>query len=135
MGPNSVVNVVLASSNKFSCILAPQGAPSLVQVDLLTLNRRQETMDENHFDCSEVTREIVAPIDSKTPTPTNPILKEIETTSLYTYNPSKDQITCRQRSAIFLLPSQSSPMAMQMWQASRGRPVDVRFYDVVYTRR
>jgi hypothetical protein len=25
-------------------------------------------------------------------------------------------------------------MAMDMWQMSRGRAIDVRFYDVVYTR-
>ena len=139
MGEKSVVDIPLATPNKLSAVLAPQGAPSLIRADLITLNRRQETVDDdpNQFDCSEVVREIIAPLSSSSSSlaPPQTILKEIETTSLYTYNPKTDQVTCRQRSATFLLPSQNSPMAMSMYQASRGRAVDVRFYDVAYTRR
>ncbi|KAL7561897.1 hypothetical protein ACA910_011050 [Epithemia clementina (nom. ined.)] len=142
LGENSVVDIPMASPNRLTCILAPKGAPSLLQVDLITLNRRQETLSPNRFDCSEVVREIVSPLDNSNKprnnpaiTATSPILKEIETTSMYTYNEAKDEITCTQRSAVFLLPSQQNPLAMKMWEASRGRPVDVRFYDVSYARR
>lgn len=136
MGENSVFDISLASPNKFSCVLAPSGSPSLLKVDLITLLRRQETIDTNHFDCSEVVREIVAPVGQSGPSAnTASILKEVETTSLYTYDPVKDVIRCRQRSAAFLLPSQQNPGAMKMFEYSRGRPIDVRFYDVVYTRR
>ena len=132
MGENSVVNVAMATPNKFSCLLAPMGSPSMLKVDLIVLNRRQETVSSTKFDCSEVVREIACPIDQPKQVPA--ILKEIETTSLYTYFPDTDQIYCRQRSAAFLLPSNENPMAMKMWQASGGRAIDVRYYDVKYTR-
>jgi hypothetical protein len=135
MGPNSVVDIPLATPNKFSAILAPVGSPSLLKVDLITLLRRQENVDATHFDCSEVVREIVAPVGQSGPVVnTATILKEVETTSLYTYDPQQDKIHCRQRSAVFLLPSQQNPMAMKMFEYSRGRPIDVRFYDVMYSR-
>lgn len=132
MGENSVVDVSEASPNKFSCLIAPQGAPSMISVDLLVLNRRQENVGGNNFDCSEVVREIATPIDR--PKQQSPILKEIETTSLYTYLPDKDEVHCKQRSAAFLLPSNQNEVAMKMWQMSHGRATDIRFYDVFYTR-
>ena len=138
MGENSVVDVSVATPNKFSCLLAPKGAPSLLSVDLIVLNRRQEKdEDPNTFYCSEVVREIAKPVDEsqqqrqqKRPS----VLKEIETTSVYTYDPKRDEVRGTQRSAAFLLPSDQNEMAMRMWQLSRGRAIDVRFYDVVYTR-
>jgi hypothetical protein len=140
MGTNSVVDVSLATPNKFSCLLSPQGAPTLLTVDLLVLNRRQERVDEKHFDCAEVVREIVSTVEtagSKTSargaSRTATVLKEIETISLYTFE-SEDRISCRQRSATFLLPSQQDPVALKMWEASKGRPTDVRFYNVNYCR-
>jgi hypothetical protein len=132
MGENSVVDVALATPNKFSCLLAPKGSPSMLTVDLIVLNRREEHISTNKFDCSEVVREIASPVDK--PRQQQAILKEIETTSLYTYDPDKDEVQCQQRSAAFLMPSNDNVMAMQMWQASRGRAIDVRFYDVTYTR-
>jgi hypothetical protein len=133
MGENSVVNVALSTPNKFSCLLAPKGSPSMLTVDLIVLNRREEQVSTNKFDCSEVVREIASPVDKPRQQPA--ILKEIETTSLYTYNPDKDEVHCLQRSAAFLMPSNENVMAMQLWQATRGRAIDVRFYDVTYTRR
>jgi len=138
MGENSVVDVSSATPNKFSCLLAPKGAPSLLYVDLIVLNRRQEKdVDPYKFYCSEVVREIAKPVDAaqqqrqqKRPS----LLKEIETTSVYTYDPKTDEVHCTQRTAAFLLPSDQNEMAMKMWQLSRGRAIDVRFYDVVYTR-
>jgi hypothetical protein len=144
MGPNSVVDVPLATPNKFSCVLAPKGSPSLLRVDLITLNRRQEIISDTQFHCSEVVREIVAPVGpqaSGSAVSTNPILKEVETTSLYTYYDPKSVkkgdplVRCRQRSATFILPSQESEIQMYLFSAARGRPVDVRFYDVSYTKR
>ena len=136
MGENSVVDVSDASPNKFSCLLAPKGASSLLKVDLIVLNRRQEKdPDPNKFYCSEVVREIATPADESQRQQRRPsVLKEIETTSIYTYDPKKDEVRCTQRSAAFLLPSTQSEMGMRMWQMSRGRAIDVRFYDVIYTR-
>lgn len=132
LGENSVVDVSAATPNKFSCLLSPAGSPSMLTVDLIVLNRRQEPVSTYQFDCSEVVREIASPVDRPKQTPA--ILKEIETTSLYSYFPDTDQVRCRQRSAAFLLPSNENPVAMKMWQASGGRAIDVRFYDVTYTR-
>ncbi|CAB9516923.1 expressed unknown protein [Seminavis robusta] len=148
MGEFSVMDIPVATPNKLTCVLLPKGSPRMLQVDLIALNRRQETISDLQFDCSEVTREIVAPVNNNNAPPqqqpqsnnnnnnnNNPILKEIETTSLYTYNPSKNEITCQQRSATFLLPSQTSPIAYKMWEAARGRPIDTRFYQVRYTKK
>ena len=140
MGANSVLEIPVVSPNKLTALLSPLGSPSILRVDLVTLNRRQETLSDTEFHCSEVVREIVTPMSTSgqpqiTSNNDNRLLKEIETVSLYKYNPNTDTITCRQRSASFILPSQSSMMALKMWEAARGRPVDVRFYDVTYTRR
>eukprot|EP00536_Pseudo-nitzschia_multiseries_P006244 jgi/Psemu1/318858/estExt_fgenesh1_pm.C_1300016 len=138
MGENSMVDVSVATPNKFSCLLAPKGAPTLLSVDLIVLNRRQEIdEDPNKFYCSEVVREIARSVDESPQQRQQrqaAVLKEIETTSIYTYDPKRDEVRCTQRSAAFLLPSSQSEMAMRMWQLSRGRAIDVRFYDVVYTR-
>jgi hypothetical protein len=140
MGTNAVVDMSFVSPNKVSCLLAPLGASTLLQVDLLTLRRRQETVSDTLFHCSEVVQEIVSPvksssIDNKVPQSTRRLLKEIEVISLYKYNAETDTVQCQQRSAAFLLPSQQDPIAMKLWEASRGRAVDVRFYDLLYTRR
>lgn len=147
MGANSVVDVPLATPNKFCCLLAPSGSPNLLTVDIIALARRQEN-NEKTFDCSEVVRQIVAPANQNKPQASVPmqapsgrttLLKEIETVSLYSAvgleQGKTDKITCRQRTATFLLPSQDDPVAYQMWQMTRGRPIDVRFYDVTYTRQ
>jgi hypothetical protein len=113
---------------------------------MLVLNRKQESLGPYHFDCSEMVREIVLPVDRQqqpsstsstlsSSTPLLPLMKEIETTFLYTYLPDKDEIHCRQRSAAFLLPSNQNQVAMKLWQLSGGQAIDVRFYDVTYTRK
>lgn len=146
MGTNAVLNVPLATPNKISVVLSPNGANQILTADLLTLNRRAEVINDCEFHCSEVVRQVIAPAkQQQQPSPTNlmappppRLLKEIETASLYRAIRDSDgmvrQIKCRQRSATFLLPSQQDPMANQAWEATRGRPIDVRFYDVVYTK-
>lgn len=142
MGQYSVLDIPIATPNKLTCILAPVGSPRMLKVDLIALNRRQERISDLKFDCSEVTREIISAVNSSNsqngpPTaaaPSATILKEVETTSLYTFNAAKNEIRCQQRSATFLLPSQSSPIAYKMWEATRGRPIDTRFYDVSYSK-
>jgi len=152
MGENSIVDVSTATPNKFCCLLALKNSSSLLQVDLIALNRRSEPQldgDPNKFACAEVVREIAKTVnnnnnnDDKSQSqqqkqkrkPTMPsVLKEIETTSIYTYIPESDEVHCIQRSAAFLLPSDQNEMAMRMWQLSRGRAIDVRYYNVIYTR-
>lgn len=142
----------IPSPNKISVILAPKGSNQIVQADLITLARRYETIHPLEFHASEVVRQIVAPVKNSNNNNTgksSPIssitqsagvlLKEIETISLYKAERNDqtgmvDKITCVQRSATFLLPSQQDPMAYKMWEATRGRPIDVRFYNVEYTK-
>ena len=155
MGNNAVLDVPLASPNKVSVILSPNKANQIFQADLITLNRRSENISSCEFHCSEVVRQIIAPAKMSdnnnnglisqqpmAPSRSSLLLKEIETTSLYIAvrdnendDSSVKQILCKQRSATFLLPSQQDPLALKMWEISRGRPIDVRFYDIVYTKR
>lgn len=137
MGDASVVNVSASTPNRLSVLLAIGESGGLVQADLLTLNRRQETAEDSQFDCAEAVQEIVsAPSGSSKgiPQAAGPkILKQIETASLYKRTPD-GSISCRQRSATFLLPSQQDAVALRLWQITRGRPIDVRFYDVEYSK-
>ena len=151
LGRNSVVDIPLVSANKLTAILAPIGAPNLLRVDLFSVNRRQEYIDDTHFHCSEVVREIVSSVgttngnaNGRTPSSTassiSPILKEVETTTLYTLNidtknPNNISIRGRQRSAKFLVPTQNDAASFRLYEMTRGKPVDVRFYDVVYTKK
>eukprot|EP00804_Cyclotella_cryptica_P029078 CCRYP_005264-RA/>CCRYP_005264-RA protein AED:0.17 eAED:-0.10 QI:0/0/0/1/1/1/2/0/344 len=144
MGSFSVVDVPEATPNRFSCILAPPegSGGSLVAVDILAIARKYEIVSPNKFCCSEVLRQIASPASRKNPNapPTPPLsVKEIETSSVYTVDNVEDssmvkEIKCKQRTATFLVPSQTDPKAFQMWQISRGQPVDVRYYDVTFSR-
>jgi hypothetical protein len=118
---NATLDVLMATPNQFSAILLPYN----LKVDLIALQRKQETSD-NQFACMEVVREIVTQGDSV-------VLKEVETVSLYE-RIDDATIRCKQRSAMYLLPSQNDPVALKQWQASQGKSVDVRYYDVLYTK-
>jgi hypothetical protein len=133
MGPQSVLDIPFVTPNKLTCVLAPTGASSPFQVDLITLQRQQEMPTEQQFDCSEVSREIITAIGSSS-TMRNTVLKEVETISLYSYQPTTQTIVCQQRSAKFILPSQQDTTALRLWQMTGGKPVDVRYYTVTYQR-
>merc|ERR1712127_708873 len=95
-----------------------------------------EPASSGRFVCSEFVRQIVSPAQRNNPNapPVPPLsVKEIETITIYDMV-GEDKIQCRQRTATFLVPSQTSPIAFKKWQMSQGRPVDVRYYDVTYTR-
>lgn len=138
MGEYSVVDTPLATPNRYSCLLAPPGGGSdLLCVDIVAIARKAEpATSPDAFACSEFVRQIVSPSRRNNPNaaPVSPLsVKEIETISIYTVV-GEDTITCRQRTASFLVPSQTDPIALKKWQMSQGRPVDVRYYDVTYTR-
>ena len=137
MGGYSVLDVPVATPNRFSCVLGPPDGSNLICVDIITIGRKSEPLlEKNKFACSEVVRQIVSPARRNNPNaaPTPPLsVKEIETISVYT-KISDDQIQCRQRTATYLVPSQTDPIAFKKWQLSEGKSVDVRCYDVVYSR-
>ena len=97
---------------------------------------------DGKFACAEYVRQIVSKARSNNgrENPNSMALtisplsvKEIETISIYSVD-GEDRITCRQRTATYLVPSQTDPIAFKRWQMSRGRAVDVRRYHVTYTR-
>lgn len=107
--------------------------------DILAIARKSEPISPTKFVCSEVVRQIVSPARSRTGASSPKLVKEIETISIYDVGNVVDvdsitQIPCKQRTATYLVPSQTDPVAFKMWQMSQGRPVDVRYYDVIYTR-
>lgn len=137
MGAYSIVDTATATPNRYSCLLAPPGgADNLIQVDILALARKSEPVSSEKFVCSEFVRQIVSPAQKNNPNapPVSPLLvKEIETISIYKII-DKDNFSCRQRTATYLVPSQTDPTAFKKWQLSQGKPVDVRYYDVFFTR-
>lgn len=145
MGTKAVMDIPIATPNKLSAVLSPNGADGMiVRADLLTLARREESVGKREFHCSEVVRQIVSPLGNAAAgggRTRSSLMKEVETTSLYTASQGGGEegdvreIRCLQRTATFLVPSQEDPMALRMWEASRGRPIDIRFYDVVYTKQ
>jgi hypothetical protein len=150
MGTFSVVDTPIATPNRYTCLLAPQGNDTgdLISVDILAIGRRAEPkspLRQNKFVCAEYVRQIVSRAkqrrggdnpNSLSLTVAAPLsVKEIETISIYSADNDKmDRITCQQRTATYLVPSQTDPIAFKKWQLSGGRPVDVRRYDVIYTR-
>ncbi len=131
-----------------SCVIFITSTITCHSKDILTIARKAETISPTKFACSEVVRQIVSPASSRAGASTPKLVKEIETISIYDVGRGNDnnyvatgddlgtirQIPCRQRTATYLVPSQTDPVALKMWQMSRGRPVDVRYYDVLYTR-
>jgi len=143
MGDASVLDIH-ASSNLVSCTLYPKGSDQILHADLVILARRQENTNETTFTCSEVSQQIISTVEENeakirggftTPNYKNRQLKQIETISTFTsQNTTTEQIHCIQRTATFLVPSQQDPIALQLWQATQGRPIDVRFYTVLYSK-
>ena len=136
LGGYSMVDVPVATPNQFSCTLGGNEQSSFVNVDITTLKRKAEVIDERKFACSELVRQIVSQPGSRT-NPNAPLAplsaKDIETISIYE-KVSDGRIECSQRTATYLVPSQSDPMAFKKWQMSQGRAVDVRYYDVAYIK-
>jgi len=142
MGNNAVLNIPVAEPNKFCCLLAPSSANTMFNVDTLTVARRQENISDRQFDCSELVRQIVSIPSERGGSGPNrkPRIKDIEAISLYEAadidsSGRVNEIRCSQRVATFIAPIPEDPLSMQLWQYSRGRPIDVRFYDLTYRRK
>lgn len=151
MGTFSVVDTPVATPNRYTCLLAPPGNDTgdLISVDILAIGRRAEprsALGKRKIVCAEYVRQIVSRAKQRrggdNPNSLSLIVaaplsvKEIETISIYNVNDDeKDRITCQQRTATYLVPSQTDPIAFKKWQLSGGRPVDLRRYDVIYTRK
>ena len=86
-------------------------------------------VSSDRLETSEVVRQAISRPDLVLAAPS---IKDIETLCLYTPI-DNDTIACRQRTATWLFPSdQSNAVAAA---AADGRPIDVRQYDVLYTRK
>ena len=137
MGSYSVIDTPVATPNRYSCLLAPpDGSSNLISVDLLAIGRKSEPISLDKFVCAEFVRQIVSPVQRSNPNaaPVSPFsVKEIETISVYNIK-NENRFECRQRTATYLVPSQTDPVALKKWQLSKGQPVDVRYYDVTYNK-
>ena len=91
------------------------------------------------FDVSEVIRQVVSPANGPNPNAPRqsrpPLIKDVETTTLYRQT-SPDRIEALQRTLTFAVPdpNQDPAMAGYIVMVAQGRAIDVRTYDVVYTR-
>ena len=136
MGVWSVIDTMVATPNRYLCLLVPPcgNDGSGAGGDLIS--------GKGKFVCTEYVRQIVSKPRSNngrdnlnlmvlTVSPLS--VKEIKTISMYDVD-NEDQITCQQSTVMYLVPSQTNPIAFKRWQLSRGRAVDVRHYDVTYTQ-
>ena len=157
MGSDAVQNVQTDGPDRLEMVLKPAGAPktSLFQADLRVVSRRTDPFPlvperPNLFACAETTRQTVTTVtgerSANTPQkPAGPLIKEIETICTYELDP-KDPNIMRgaQRTATFLVPDAAyvgdptlaELAAARLTRAPNGRLValDVRIYDLVYTR-
>ncbi len=122
MGAWLVVDMTVVTPNRYSCLLTPlcgnnsSGAGS----NLIS--------GEGKFVCVEYVQQIVskARLNNSRDNPNlmaltvSPLLvKEIKTISIYDVD-GEDWITCRQRTATHLVPSQTNPIAIKRWQLRLG---------------
>lgn len=153
MGASAVQNVEEEGPDHLTLVLRPAGAPptSLFAADLRVVARRTDAPDAarpNFFACAERTRQTVTAIAGERAVqtkPTSPLIKEIETICTYELDPTNPNIMRGgQRTATYLVPdaaytgdpSLAELAASRLTRASNGRlvAVDVRVYDLVYTR-
>jgi hypothetical protein len=136
MGAWLVINTTVVTPNRYSCLHAPlhRNDGSSSGGNLIS--------GEGKFICAEYVWQIVskARLNNGRDNPNlmaltvSPLLvNKIKTISMYDVD-GKDRITCRQRTATYLVPSQTNSIAFKRWQLSWGRVVVVDCYNVTYTR-
>jgi len=156
MGTSAVQNIEEDGPDHLTLVLTPAGAPSssVFSVDLTVVSRRVDPypLDSgrpNIFACAETTRQTVTSIPggkaAPSAQPKAPVIKEIETIVTYELDATNPNIMRGyQRTATFLVPDAAytgNPTvaelaALRLARAPDGRyvAVDVRVYDLVYTR-
>ena len=152
MGASAVQNVEEDGPDHRTLVLRPDGAPptSLFSADIRIVARRADPLTEERptrFACAETTRQTITTIAGEKAQggpPKSPLIKEIETICTYELDPSGDVMRGAQRTATFLVPDAAytgDPSLLEMaasrlTRAPNGQlvAVDVRVYDLVYTR-
>ena len=155
MGANAVQDAQEDGPDHLTLVLKPAGAPkgSLFSADLRVVARRTDPFPLEGrpaaFACAEVSRQTVTTINGEKAVVTGPsrgpLIKEIETICTYQLDPNDPKIMRgSQRTATFLVPdaaytgdpSLAEIAAQRLTRAPNGKlvAVDVRVYDLVYTR-
>lgn len=155
MGANSVQNVEEDGPDHRTLLLRPDGSPSTVlfSADIRVVARRVDPYPRNDerpnlFACAETTRQTVTTVAGETAQgrrPQSPLVKEVETICTYELDPQNpDVMRGGQRTATFLVPDAAytgdpsliEVAASRLTLAPNGQlvAVDVRNYDLVYTR-
>jgi hypothetical protein len=130
MGAVAVMDLV-SSPNRVSASLLPKGAGGQTfNVEILMTGREQEAAGGELL-----TMELGRNIVSSSGSGGRISLKEIETLTSFEVLEGGDRIRSKQRTMTYLVPAQEpGSVEFRMWRATRGRPVDVRDYDVSYVR-
>ncbi|GMI46445.1 hypothetical protein TrCOL_g920 [Triparma columacea] len=134
MGSVSVLDLS-ATPNEVKCTLQPSNAGGvLFKVDILALGRKQQYDEASGvYVFDEVGRNVVETVVGGERKSVG--LKEVETISTYKLV-GEGKVEGRQKSLTYLVPSPDpSTMEFKMWAATGGKPIDVRTYDVTYTKR
>ena len=97
-------------------------------------------MDDGAFAVLETVRQVVtndnqAATAGSSPRDKGVLIKEVETTTAYRYNPRSNEVSAVQRTATFLTPSnQADPLLAAAVVKMGGQAVDVRSYELLYTK-
>mmetsp|Transcript_23084 Transcript_23084/g.92367 ORF Transcript_23084/g.92367 Transcript_23084/m.92367 type:complete len:298 (+) Transcript_23084:317-1210(+) len=130
MGKDSVLSVVdnYANVNRLRLELLPSasGGISFI-VDIRVLGRQVEpSLDGKSFCCSELINQTVTPVVDG-PSRSPPLIKDVETLTCYRYV-SDDHLVASQKNSVFF------PRGDPKSNAVKGRPIDVRTYQIEYNK-
>lgn len=127
MGPSAVLECTQDSPNLLATTLAPRGGGGDVFVVTLAALSRQQSSDTLGLYTSEMARQTVR-LDTED-LRVAPAVKEVETTTLFYTQDAGEGFRAFQKTSSYLV--RGDPRE----RASMGKPVDVRCYEVTYTRK
>lgn len=128
MGPDAVLDCVPGGINQMGLSLRPNGAEGAVfAVVLSILARESKYVEGKYLYVSEMVRQTVRP-GGETSLRAHSQVREIETSCLYTLDANYNAISAKQRTVSYL------PRSDLRHTDTRGRPVDIRKYDLRYER-
>lgn len=128
MGTDAVLDCVPSGINQIGLSLRPNSAEGAIFAVVLSVLARDCVKSDGKFlYVSELVRQSVRH-GGETDLKTHSQVREIETSCLYSLNEGADFIAAKQRTVSYL------PRSDLHYADAKGRPVDIRNYDLVYNR-